>query len=441
MGGERADDGGAGGASVLRSEGSGSTIAGPRHSGRDALRRLAGLLGRISSSMTTTLVLGGGFGGIAAARLLRRALPADHEVRLVTNTPDFQIGATKTWVMLGEAEPARVSRPVAALAAHGIRVELAEVLRIDARARTVTTDAGERAADYLVLALGATLDRSGVPGLDAAETFYTRDGAVRLRETLRGFEGGRVVLLIPRLPFQCPPGPYEGAMLLHAHLERRGIRAGTALDVHTVEKAPMGTAGPEIGKVVVARLAERGIGFHPRRETREVDGARRVVVMADGSEVPYDLLIAIPPHLPPRAVRESGLGGPSGWVPVDPRTLEIANSPSPGRVFAIGDVAGVPLPGRFAPDLPLSLPKAGIFAEREAAVVAARIAAHASGGAPTDVFDGKGFCFIEMGAGLAMRGDGSFFELPHPVMTPQEPGPALLAEKKAWVERWMATYL
>ena len=392
--------------------------------------------------MATTLILGAGFGGIATARLLRRALPAEHRVRLITSSTTFQIGATKTWVMLGHADTAAVTRPLDGLLAAGIEIEHAEVRRVDASTGTVSTDAGETRADYLVIALGAEPDFSLVPGLgEAAETFYTREGAVRLRGVLESFRGGRIVILIPKVPFPCPPGPYEGAMLLRDHLEQRGVLGASKLDVHTVEKLPMATAGAAIGKYIVEGLAERGIGFHPQSEVERADRARRLVVMKNGSEVPYDLLIAVPPFAAPRAVRESGLAGPSGWIPVNPQTLEIAGSPSPGRVFAVGDVAGVPLPGRFVADMPLALPKAGVFAERQGAVVASRIAADVLGRSPSEVFDGKGFCYIEVGRGQALRGDGSFFELPHPVMTPREPDGEQLAEKRAWVERWMGTYL
>lgn len=203
----------------------------------------------------------------------------------------------------------------------------------------------------------------------------------------------------------------------------------------------MATAGAAIGGFIAERLEERGIGFHPQCQVRHVDGTRKRVHMADGTEVAYDLLIAVPPHTAARVVRESGLTSQAGWVPVDPRSLEIASTPAPYRVFAIGDVNSVPLPGRFSPEVPLVLPKAGVFAEGEGTVVASRIAAHVTGREPDEAFDGKGFCYIELGEGQALRGDGSFFELPHPAMTPRAPDAAQWAEKRAWAETWLATYL
>ncbi len=394
------------------------------------------------STGSTTVIVGGGFGGIVTARRLRERLPSAHEVRLVTKNRSFQIGATKTWVMLGRTEQHRVTRSLDSLRDLGIEVLYSEVERIDPDSRAIATTEGEIRADYLVVATGADLELGAVPGLEgSAETFYTRDGAVRLREILRRFDGGSLVILIPRIPFQCPPGPYEAAMLLQAEFRRRGIRDRTSIEVHTVEKAPMATAGPAIGKFIVERLGEQGIGFHPGRQVQEVDGARKRIRMADGTEVAYDLLIAVPPHVASRVARRSGLTNQAGWIPVDPRTLEIAGSPAPGRVFAIGDVSSVPLPGRFAPDVPLVLPKAGVFAEREGEVVAARIAAHVLGRDSTEAFDGKGYCYIEVDENRALRGDGSFFELPHPVMTSREPDTTQWEEKRAWAETWLAAHL
>jgi len=203
----------------------------------------------------------------------------------------------------------------------------------------------------------------------------------------------------------------------------------------------MSTAGPEIGNYIKGELQKRGIGYHPLRKVERADPDRKVIMFENGSSVPYDLLIAIPPHEAPAAARASGLTSQIGWIPVDPKTLELAAAHEAHRVYAIGDVASVTLPGRFQPDTPLVLPKAGVFAESQASVVAKAISSHILGRESTDRFDGKGFCYIEIGNSRALRGDGSFFELPHPVMTPCEPDAAQYAAKKQWVADWIATYL
>ncbi len=386
----------------------------------------------------TTLILGGGFGGLACARALRRCLSTPHRITLVDRAADFVVGATKTWIMLGEQGAEEAPRPRAALVPADVDLVQADVLALEASRREVQTSQGTFTADYLVVALGADLDLGVVPGLETtAHTFYSVPGADRLRLALEAFRGGRLVLLIPRTPFACPPGPYEAACLIHAMLERRGVRQETALEIWSVEKAPMPTAGPEMGKRIIGELTARGIGFHPLKKAARVEGARRSVVFEDGSETTFDLLIAVPPHRAPRVVVDAGLAESTGWIPVDPATLEVKAPGAAPNVYAVGDVTSVSLPGRYDPSLGLALPKAGVFAAAQGEVVAARIAAASRGEPATAVFDGRGFCFIEVGGGRAMRADGSFFDTPHPIMSAAVPDESQYRAKREWVSSWL----
>ena len=301
------------------------------------------------------------------------------------------------------------------------------------------TDRGELQGNFLVLALGADLDFFGLPGLsEAAYTFYTIEGAVRLKAALEGFAGGDIAILIPKIPFKCPPAPYEAAMLIRHSLTARGLGEKARLSIYTVEGAPMSTAGPEMGQLIRDELAQRGITFHPQKKAVRVDAVARRIDFEDGSDARYDLLGAIPPHVAPKIVRDAQLVGPSGWIPVDPLTLKVAGVASvagAAEVYAIGDVTTVSMPGRFKPDMPLSLPKAGVFAEAQGRVVAHQIAARVLGTAMAETFDGRGFCYLEVGGGRAMKAEGSFFEQPHPVMQRRSPDEAQLREKKEWVAR------
>lgn len=387
----------------------------------------------------TTVVLGGGFGGIAAANTLRRLAPRDHGIVLVDRAPRFHVGAGKSWIMLGERTFEQISRARAELLAPGVRFLQADVTAIDLADRSVAAGAETLRWDYLVIALGADVNVAGVPGLaEAAHTFYTVEGAERLRPVLERFEGGDVAFLIAKTPFKCPPAPYEAAMLLHHAFARRGLGDKARIAIHTVEGAPMPTAGPEMGNHIKAELAQRGIAFHPQRKAVRVDGAARRIEFEDGTAAGYDLLIAVPPHEAPRVVRDAGLVNASGWIPVDPQTLEVKSPATAGRVYAVGDVTVVSLPGRYKPDMPLSLPKAGVFAQAHGQVAAQQIAARLAGAAPGTAFDGVGFCYLETGGGRAVKADGSFFELPHPRMTRQASDEAQFRDKLDWVARQLA---
>src|SRR5512134_1227820 len=192
-------------------------------------------------------------------------------------------------------------------------------------------------------------------------------------------------------------------MLLHHAFVRRGMSDTARIAIHTAERAPMPTAGPEMGKYIKEELARRGIAFHPQKTTVRIDGAAGRVLFNDGSEARYDLLIAIPPHDAPTLVRDAQLTNHSGWIPVDPQTMRVRTRPEVGDLYAIGDVASIPLPGRYKPEVALSLPKAGVFAEAQGRVVAHQIAATISPRASRRTFDGKGYCYLETGGERAVR--------------------------------------
>lgn len=387
---------------------------------------------------TQTVILGGGFGGLAAANALRRALPGAHAVTMIDPTRRFLVGAGKTWVMLGERKFEEVSADRARLLEPGVALLAAEATAIDLAGRTVQTTAGSVRWDYLVIALGATLRLDAVPGLDGAHTFYTVEGAEKLRPVLADFTDGEIALLIPKAPFKCPPAPYEAAMLLHEYFAKRGRGEAVRLKLYTVEGTPMATAGPEMGQYIRGELASRGIGFFPQKAVARVDQGGRKIEFADGTSAGFDLLIAVPPHEAPAIVKAANLLGPSGWIAVDPKTLEVKAVPTEGRVYAVGDITSVPLPGRFKPDVPLSLPKAGVMAAAQGEVVGQRIAAQINGQNPTAVFAGEGFCYLELGGACAVKANGAFFSLPHPVMNKQPPSAEQLADKLAWVARNLA---
>ncbi len=389
-------------------------------------------------STTTTVILGGGFGGIAAANTLRGLLAAEHEIVVVDESARFHVGAGKTWLMLGERTYDQISQSREALLAPGVRFVQAKIQAIDIARRSVALSSGSQSWDYLVIALGADVNAAKLPGLaEAAHTFYTVEGAQRLKTTLEQFIGGDIAILIPKAPFKCPPAPYEAAMLLHHAFERRGLAGKVRLAIYTVEGAPMATAGPAMGQYIKDELAKRGIAYHTLKNTRQVDGAGRRVLFEDGSEAKYDLLVAVPPHEAPQVVRDAQLTNQSGWIPADPKTLQAKQPSGVSNVYAIGDVAVMPLPGRYKPDMALSLPKAGVFAEGHGRAAAHDIAAKILG-RPTDAaFDGKGYCYLETGAERAVKAEGSFFEMPHPVMAKQVADEAQYRDKLQWVERML----
>lgn len=385
----------------------------------------------MSRAPKTVLVLGGGVGGVAAARRLRARLPRHDHVVLVDRAPMHLFQSSLLWLLNGARRADEIQRPLAALRRAGIDVVTGAVERIDVAGRSAVVDGRELRGDALLIALGAQLAPERIPGLsDAGHDLYTLEGAGAAHDALRAFAGGRVALLTAAPAYKCPAAPYEAAMLVRDWLNRHG-RADARVDLYAAEAGPMLTAGPDVSAGVRALVEQAGVGYHPGRQVESVDAPRRVLSFAGGEHAEYDLLLYVPPHRAPDVVVAAGLTGASGWVDVDAHTLRTRFD----GVWAIGDATGIPLPnGKM-------LPKSGVFAHREAYVVADDIAAGWSGRAPKKTFDGRGACFIEAGGGRAGYGAGDFYAEPAPVMRLRAPSRVLHAGKVAFEKYWFWRYL
>lgn len=366
--------------------------------------------------MAHILILGGGFGGVATGIELRRLLPSEHRITLVDRRDQFSFGFRKTWVLLGEATLTAGQRPLKSLERRGIEVRQRTIEAIDAEARAVVVDGERLVADALVVALGAQSQPTSIPGfhehgLDLYDPHRLSEAAMRLS----AFPGGRVAIVILGIPYPCPPAPYELALLLREYFEKKGV--GAAVEVYTPQPMSLPVLGQAGCAVVERRLEANGIGFRPNHVAVGVEAGQLKFKTGRAS---FDLLIGIPGHVCPTVARESGLADGDGWVKVNPRTLETAYA----GVYAIGDMVSIPLANGKR------LPQAGVFAEAQGMVVAARIAAVISGKASEATYDGTGFCFLEVGGGSAMLVQGNFLAEPEPVVSISEPSPEHLEAKR-----------
>jgi sulfide:quinone oxidoreductase len=360
----------------------------------------------------TVLILGGGVGGLVAADRLRRALPRDHRVVLIERERQHLFQPSLLWVAVGDRRPEQIQRPLDRLARGGVELVTATVEAVDPARRTVTAGGREYTGDAVIVALGAELAPETIPGLsDGGHNLYSLSGASAILGALKSFRGGRVAILTAAPAYKCPAAPYEAAMLVEAWLRSHGQRASTELDFYAAEPGPMGVAGPAVSAAVRQMVESHGIRYHPEHQLVSVDSNARTLGFANGTAAGYDLLIYIPPHRAPAVVRRSGLAPEGGWVGVDRGTLETT---TPG-IYAIGDVTTVPL------TMGKPLPKAGVFAHRQAEVVAANIAGLWTGSETRRKFEGHGECFVETGDGRAGFGAGNFYAEPVPQIALRTP--------------------
>jgi sulfide:quinone oxidoreductase len=360
--------------------------------------------------MDRIVILGGGVGGTLTANLLakrlRRQIDAGAvEVLVIDSTGEHVYQPGFMYIAMGGERAAKLHRPERSLLDKRVTLLVGDVVRVDETRREVVLDDGMAIGyDQLVLATGSRIVPEAIPHFaEEAQHFYTADAAARLRSALDAFSGGRIVIGIAGMPYKCPPAPLEVAFLIEAELRERGLRERTTLDYCS----PIGRAFTieSVSEMATPILEQKGIELHTFFNVEAIDPERKVVQSLEGEELPYDLLILVPPHKGQQFLMDSGLApAPGGWLPTDRHTLLVGDRPD---VYALGD----------ATDLPLS--KAGSTAHFEAPVVAERIAAAMEGRAPSGKhadYEGKVMCFFEVGDG---KGTLLQFDYDHPPKPPK----------------------
>ncbi len=359
------------------------------------------------------VVLGAGFGGLELCATLSKELGDGVDVTLIDRSDSFAFGFSKLDLMFGRTTADAVRMSYADVAMPGVRVLRETVLEIDPDARRVRTDAGDHHGDYLVVALGADYDMSATPGLaEGGNEFYSLAGAERLAPLVRDFSAGHIVVGVCGAPFKCPPAPSECALLLHDELSARGVREACRISFVMPLGSPV-PPSPETSAALLQAFAEREIDFVAGRRLAAVERGRNAVVLDDGSELDCDLLLGVPRHRAPDVVIAAGMTE-DGYIPVDPATLRTAHA----NVFAVGDVATA------------GVPKAGVFAEGAARVVARTLIAELRDGGEPERHMGRGTCYIEFGAGRIGSVDIDFLSGPERTGTFNAPSEELMAEKE-----------
>ncbi len=360
------------------------------------------------------LILGAGFGGLELATRLSEIASDSVRVTLLDRNDSFFFGFSKLEVMLGRESADAVRLPYSAVDKAGVEFRQETVVSIDPVARRVVSDAGVHDADFLVVAMGAGYDFAATPGLaEGGHEYYSLAGAERLRDALASLEAGRILVSVLGQPFKCPPAPFEGAFLIHEHFTQRGIRDQVQMSITFPMQRPVPVTG-DVSQMFRDGLASREIQELPEHLVTSIDPANRTARLATGETLPYDLFVGIPIHRAPEPLSASGLA-PNGWVPVDQTNLRTQFP----NVYALGDVCTGPR----------NVPKAGIFAESAARVVADDIAAVITGEPPPPPYEASGVCYAEFGDGLVGKVEVNFLRGDAPAAARHDPSLEYAAEK------------
>lgn len=339
--------------------------------------------------MKNLLVLGGGSAGTMVVNKLRKKLPKDlWEITVIDQDTEHIYQPGLLLMPFGTYEPEQLVKKRQSFFPKGVGFIQAGIEKVDPLANKLFLDDGrEIGYDYLVIATGTSPRPDQTPGMSdpalwykSVFDFYTMEGSLALREALKDFNGGRLVVHISEMPIKCPVAPLEFTFLADAYFEKRGIRD----KVEIVYVTPLEGAftKPVCSKHLGWMLDERKITLEPDFVIEHIDAETKTMVSMDEREIPFDLLVTIPVNMGADFIARSGLGDELNYVPTDKHNFLSDAFPN---IFVLGDASNIPASkagsvAHFAIDL---------FSENFVNYVNNRPMEHN--------FDGHANCFIESG--------------------------------------------
>lgn len=352
--------------------------------------------------MAQVLVLGGGFGGLAAATTLRGLLDLHHRIVVLDQRDEFYMGFAKLWDLAGIRPLDEGTRPLRNLEALGIEFLQTTVTGIDGEHRQVHTRDGTLDADAMVVALGAgpAPRHAAMLAGPGAHDLYDGAAVAAIRADLQRLSTGRVVVSVLGGPYKCPPAPFEGALIVDQLLREQGTRGDVEVVMTTPKAITLPVAGVDASAYVAHQLADHEIELLTEHVVTGVNGSERTIAFANGATEPYDVLLGVPANVAPPVVTTSDLVGESGWIEPDRHTMRTRFE----GVYAVGDCVSIPTATG-------ELPMAGVFAAACGEVAARNIAAGLGASEPAE-YDGHGYCFLELPGERVAFVEGDFYADP-----------------------------
>lgn len=374
------------------------------------------------------LILGGGFGGLAAANELRQNLPNDVKITIIDKKDYFMMGLVKLWILNGTRELEFSKKPLQSLTKKGIEFINEEIIKIDPKKKLVTTKYKELTFDYLIIALGVELAPEQIKGLsEHGLNLYDIEDVQKINKAIKKIKSGKIAIAIMGMPYKCPPAPYEASLLIHSMLTGLETRNSVQIEFYSPAPITLPAAGPQVSEELLQLLKSKNITFHGLHKTISIE---KSILHFENSETNFDLLIVVPPHKVPTVIVDSGFAQKGKFISVDRRCKTNFDN-----IYAIGDVNEIMVTEKIA------VPKAGIFAEGEGITVAKNIISKIHQEQEEALFDGKGGCFVEMGKGIAGFLEVDIFATPNPITLLKQPNEKNFEEKKKFESDRLAKWL
>ncbi len=339
--------------------------------------------------MRKLLVLGGGTAGtIVVNKLAKKLDKGAWEITVIDQDTQHLYQPGLLFLPFGTYKPEQIIKKRQSYFPKGVDFIQAQIEKVDPDNNKVyLADSRILDYDYLVIASGTTPRPDQTPGMSDPKLwyksvfdFFTLEGSIALRDALKNFNGGRLVVHISEMPIKCPVAPLEFTFLADAYFEKRGIRD----KVEIVYVTPLEGAftKPVCSKALGFMLDERKITLEPDFVIEHIDAETKTMVSMDEREIPFDLLVTIPVNMGADFIARSGLGDELNYVPVSKRTFL---SDKFKNIFVLGDASNIPAS------------KAGSVAHFAIDLFSENFVEYVEGRPMKHEFDGHANCFIESG--------------------------------------------
>lgn len=355
--------------------------------------------------MKKILILGGGTAGTIMSNKLRKALSREEwKITVIDKCKTHYYQPGFLFIPFGIYNRQDVEKSKKDFFPTGVEVLFTEVQQIQTEKNRVELKDGTYIQyDILIIATGTQTRPDQTPGLTDSLwykkifDFYTIEGALALRESLKKWEGGTLLINIAEVPYKCPVAPLEFAFLADEYFTKIGIR--DKVTIKYVTPLPGAFTKPRATKMLSDLLFEKNIEVVPDFYIEKVDNEKQCIVSYDGKELPFDLLTIVPVNMGDEVIERSGLGDDLNYVPVNKQTLQ---SDKFKNIFVLGDASNIPTS------------KAGSVAHFSADILLENLMCFIENRPLQAKFDGHANCYIETGFGKGSLIDFNYETEPLP---------------------------
>lgn len=357
--------------------------------------------------MKKLLILGAGAGGTMVAQKMRKKLDErEWEITIIDRDLVHHYQAGWLFIPFGIYKLEDCMKPKKDFIPRGVKFVQDTIVSLDPAAKLVTCEGGTYEYDWLVVGTGCRIAPEEVEGLTddwrgSIHDFYTPDGAVALYKKMKHMKEGRLVHHICETPIKCPVAPLEFVYMADWYFTKMGVRQN--IEIELVTPLTGAFTKPVAAKILGDLCDSKNIKVTPNFVVDSVDAGQKTINSVTGDELPYDLLVSIPPNMGQQFLIDSDICDPMGYMDTDKQTLK---SKKFENVYVIGDTTNVPTS------------KAGSVAHYEADIIAENLLADIEGSDHYHLFDGHSTCFILTGYEKASLIDFSYDVEPLPGMFP-----------------------